>query len=267
MRAQVVVAAELRQRWRMLASLAAGVFLFLFALGGTYQAFGGASGFSKSFGKLPSFYSAFAGESGVNIFAPANYLAFGFMHPLFLLLTLTVAVSIGSSAVAGDVETGRAEMLYVHPTPRTAILDARIALWLGAQVAVLAVGLAGSFVGSRLSTDLRHIGLAAQLRVVVQYLPLVAVFAGIAFCASALSRTRGRATGIAVGAAALAYLVNFLALLWHPLAFARRLTPFGYYSPTRAIDHVVWWHAGVLTAAAVALFALARIAVEHRDLV
>jgi ABC-2 type transport system permease protein len=267
MTAASIVAAELRQRRRMLGALAAGVFVFLLALGSTYQAFGGASGFTESFGKTPSFFSAFAGEAGVNVFAPANYLAFGFAHPLFLVLTLTVALSIGSASVAGDVETGRAEMLYVHPLRRTAIIDARIALWLGAQLGILVVAVAGAFVGSRLSADLRHVAFAGEVRAVVQYVPLALCFGGVAFAASALSRTRGQALGAAIGLTALAYLVNFVALLWHPIAFARRLTPFGYYSPTRALHAIVWWHAAVLLAAALVLLAVARIVVERRDLV
>jgi ABC-2 type transport system permease protein len=266
-KAGVVALAELRQRRRMLGALALGVFVFLLVLGSTYQAFGGASGFAQSFGKTPSFFSAFAGDSGVNIFEPANYLAFGFSHPLFLVLTLTVGLSIGSAAVAGDVESGRAEMLYAHPLRRTSIIDARIALWLGAQVGILAVAIAGAFVGSRLSADLRHVAFAGQVRAVVQYLPLALCFGGVAFVASAASRTRGQALGIAVGATAVAYLVNFAALLWHPLAFARRLTPFGYYSPTRALHGIVWWHAGVLTAVAIALLLVARMLVDRRDLV
>lgn len=267
MRARAVMGAELRQRWKMLAALAAGIFVFLLMLGGTYEAFGGASGFTESFGKTPGFFSAFAGEAGVNIFAPSNYVAFGFIHPLFLVLTVTVGIAIGTAAVAGDVETGRAEMLYVHPLPRTSIIDARIVLWLASQVAVLTVALLGAFVGTRISQDLRDVPFRGVVQVVVQYFPLAAVFAATAFFASSLSHTRGQALGIAIGATALAYLVNFLSLLWHPIAFLRRLTPFGYYSPTRAVQGVVWWHIAVLSTVAIILFVAARVIVQRRDLV
>lgn len=268
MRAGALVRAELRERRRMLAALSVGVFAFLLALGSTYQAIGGPAGLTDTFGgRTPAFFSAFAGESGVNVFAPSNYLAFGFVHPLFLVLTLTVGMSIGSAAVAGDVETGRAEMLYVHPLARTAIIDARLVLWAGAQVAVVAIALLGAFAGSRLSDDLRRVAFTSELRVVLQYLPLATLFGAVAFVASAVSRTRGQALGAAIGAAALAYLVNFVALLWHPIAFARRLTPFGYYSPTRAAQGFVWGHALLLSAVTVVLVLIARVAVDRRDLV
>ena len=41
----------------------------------------------------------------------------------------------------------------------------------------------------------------------------------------------------------------------------------GYYSPTRALHGIVWWHAAVLTGAAAVLLAAARMVVERRDLV
>jgi len=260
--------AEVVQRRRMLAALAAGTFVFLLAVAGTYQALGGAAGLSDTFGvKPPAFFSAFAGARDVNLFAPRNYVGFGFVHPLFLVLTMTVAISIGTASVAGDIETGRAEMLYTRPVRRTAVLDARLRLWVVAQLIVIAAGVAGSLVGMRLSPDLRAVGTGAIARVVVQLLPLVAFVGALSFAASAWSRNRGQALGIAVGVVALGYLVNFLALLWHPLAFAQHLSPFGYYTPSAAVDHVDWTDVVVLLAAAAALLAVARAVLVRRDLV
>jgi ABC-2 type transport system permease protein len=261
--------AELVQRRRMLLALGAGVFVFLVVLGGTYQAFGGPTGIAESLGgdDLPSFYSAFAGEPGVDIFEPANYLALGLIHPLFLVLTLTVGLSIGSAAVAGDVETGRAEMLYAHPRRRTAIVDARLAMWAGAQAVVLAAAFLGAYAGTRISADLQAVPVAGIVRIVVQYGALVTFFSAAAFCASALAHTRGQALGTAIGVAAVCYLANLVALLWHPLSFLRRVSPFGYYSPTRAVTAIDWVHAAVLLGAAAALVVVARLVVERRDLV
>lgn len=263
-----LVRAEWKQRRRMLASLAAGAFVFLLAIAGTYQAFGGSAGLGRAFGAdTPSFFSAFAGARDANIFLPANYVAFGFVHPLFLVLTLTVGISIGSSAVAGDVETGRAEMLYTRPIPRTAILDARLRLWAVAQTAVVAAAVTGSYVGTRLSTDLHDVGPATLARIAVQYMPLAALFGAVSFTASAFARTRGQALGAAVGVASLGYLVNFVALLWQPLAWMQRLSPFGYYLPLGAVSRLDASDALVLLVVAALLLAVARHRLARRDLV
>jgi putative exporter of polyketide antibiotics len=263
-----LVQAEAVQRRRMLLALAAGTLVFTLAIAGTYEALGGASGLANTFGvETPSFFSAFAGARDVNIFAPQNYLGFGFVHPLFLVLTLTVAISIGTASVAGDIESGRAEMLYTRPLRRTAVLFARLRLWAVAQALVVAAGAIGALVGMRVAPDLRSIGAFAVGRVVVQYAPLLCFVGALSFLASAASHTRGQALGIAVGVVALGYLVNFLSLLWHPLAFAHWLTPFGYYTPSLAIDHIDWGDVLVLSAAAALLFAIACRLLVRRDLI
>lgn len=263
-----LVRAEVALRRRMLASLGAGTFVFMLAIGGTYQALGGASGLADTFGvKTPSFFSAFVGARDINIFSPANYFAFGFVHPLFLVLTFTVAISIGTSSVAGDIESGRVEMLYTRPVARTTVLDARLRLWAAAQSFVLVASVAGAAAGERISPDLRAVGLGAVGRIVVQLVPLIAFTGALSFFASATSRTRGQALGVAVGVMALSYLVNFVALLWHPLAFASRLSPFGYYTPAAAVGGIDWFDVAVLLAAAVVLLVASRVALRRRDLI
>ena len=261
--------ADLVARRRMILGLAAGVFVFLVVLGGTYQALGGSAMLGDSFttDNTPGFFSAFAGETGVDIFEPASYLALGLIHPLFLVLTFTTGVAMGSASIAADVETGRAELLYTHPRRRSAILDARFAAWLVAQVVVLLAAFAGAVTGSRLSDELRHVSISAIGRCVVQFTPLAVAVGALAFAASSVSQTRARALSGSIGLIALAYLVNFVSLLWHPLAFARRVTPFGYYSPTRALDAIDLVDAVALSALAVGLVVVARVVVERRDLV
>ena len=261
--------ADLASRLRMIAGLALGIFVFLVVLGGTYQALGGSAMLGDSFRSenTPSFFSAFAGETGVDIFEPASYLALGLIHPLFLVLSFTLGVAMGSASVSADIESGRSELLYTHPRRRSAIIDARLGAWFVAQGAVLFAAFAGAAVGSRLSDELRDVSLAAIGRGVVQFAPLTVLVGTLAFAASAVSTTRARALSVSIGLVALAYLVNLVSLMWHPFAFARRVTPFGYYSPTRALVAVDVADTAVLLAAAAALIVFARTAIERRDLV
>ncbi|MCZ7536839.1 MAG: ABC transporter permease [Acidimicrobiia bacterium] len=265
---RLLVSAEVRQRRRTIASLAVGTFVFLLAIAGTYEAFGGAAGLGRAFGaQTPSFFSAFAGARDADIFAPASFVAFGFAHPLFLVLTLTVGIGSGTASVAGDVESGRSEMLYTRPLRRTAILDARVLFWLAAQTAVVTAGVAGSYLGTRLSPDLHDVGIAAIARVGTQYMPLALFLGATSFAASAFARTRGQALGIAIGVSSLTYLVNFIALLWKPLAWTQRLSPFGYYVPLRSVERFDAAAALVLIAGTALLLIAARRRLERRDLV
>lgn len=263
-----LVASSLRSRWRSLAALATGCFLLLVVLAGTYSAYGGAAGFSRSFGSgnSPRLFSAFSGSSATDIFSPAHFLAFGFGHPLFLVLALSVAITTGVAAVATDVESGRAELVFTAPIPRARILNARLVEWGLAQVAVVLGAIIGAFVGGRLSHDLQAVSLAVPLRVAFQFCSLAFFVGAVAFAASARATTRGSAFAVAVGVTGGSYVVNLVALLWHPMAFARCLNPFGYYAPTDAAAHVYWVDAGVLVAAGAVLIVLAHRWLRDRDL-
>lgn len=262
-----LVLADLRNRWRSLAALTAGCFILLIALSGTYSAYGGASGFASAFnGKTPRLFSAFSGSSSGDIFSPPHFLAFGFGHPLFLVLSLAVAITSGVAAIAADVETGRSELIFTAPVRPTQILGARVAEWALAQVVVIGGGLVGALIGTQLSGDLSAVSLLVPVRASLQFCSVAFFVAGVAFAASAHARSRGQAFGATVGVTAGSYVVNLVGLLWSPLSFVRWINPFGYYSPTKAAEHLQWGNAAVLMAAGLVLFAVASRTVSHRDL-
>lgn len=266
---KALVLADLRSRWRSLAAMSGGCFVLLLVLCGTYSAFGGSEGFTKSFGsggQTPKVFSALSGSSSGDVFSPAPFLAFGFGHPLFLVLTLSVAISSGVAAIASEVESGRSELIFTAPIRRTSVLDARVLGWFVAELAVVTGAVVGALVGTQISPDLDRVSLLVPLRVALQFSSLAFFVAGAAFAASAASRTRARAFAVAVGVTAGSYVVNLVAHLWGPLAFARRLTPFGYYSPTSVTHHIAWGDAGVLCLAGLALLVLARWLLKGRDL-
>jgi beta-exotoxin I transport system permease protein len=263
-----LVRAELHARVRSVSALAGGSFVLLLVLAGTYSAYGGEQAFGKAFGSghTPALFSAFAGSSDANIFAPASFLAFGFTHPLFLVLALAGAVSVGVGAVAGDVESGRAELLYSLPVRRTLIFDARAVAGAIGVVAVVGAAVAGAEVGRLISGDLAGVSPLVPLRVALQLLPLLALFAAIAFAVSAVARTRGEALGLAVGAPAAAYLVNVVSLLWSKVSFVGRIDPFHYFQATRAATAVSIWDALGLLTASVVVYLAGRSWLGHRDL-
>jgi hypothetical protein len=260
--------ADLRSRWRSLAALTGGCFVVLIALSGTYSAYGGAAGFAKSFGQghTPRLFSAFSGSASSDIFTPQNFLAFGFGHPLFLVLALSVAITTGVASVASDVETGRSELLFTAPVRPAAIVLARIGEWALAQLGVIAGAVVGALIGIHLSSDLSAVSVAVPFRAALQFASVAVFVAGVAFAASAHARSRGSAFGATVGVTAGSYVVNLVGLLWSPLSWVRWINPFGYYSPTQAAAHLQWGNAAALVGGGLVLFAAALYQVSHRDL-
>jgi len=265
---RTLVVAELRARWRSIASLAGGSFVLLLAIAGTYSAYGGEQAFGKAFGSghAPALFSAFAGSSNADIFAPASFLSFGFTHPLFLVLALASAVTVGVGAVAGDVESGRAELLYTTPVRRSVIFDARAIACLIAEVCAVVAAIAGAEIGRLLSSDLSSVSPVVPLRVSAQLLPLLVFFAAIAFTASAVSTSRGEAMGLAVGAPAGAYLANIVSLLWSKVAFIGHIDPFHYFQATEAANSINLADAFGLLGLAVVIYLGGRWWLGRRDL-
>jgi ABC-2 type transport system permease protein len=265
---RALVVADLRARWRSLVGLAIGCLVVLLLLTSAYRGLGGREAITRNFGSGNSgkLMAAFSGSESTDIGVPSNFIGFCFAHPLFLVLGITVAISTGVAAVAADVETGRAELLYTTPVSRTAVLFARVAGWALAQTLVVLCGVLGALIGTRMSPDLSGVPAVVPLRLGVQFGTLSFFFAAVAFAASARSRTRGGALAVAVGITAASYVANLVALLCDPLRFLRHLTPFGYYDAAAAADHIQWLPAVALISAGVLLLILARTWVETRDL-
>jgi ABC-type transport system involved in multi-copper enzyme maturation permease subunit len=263
-----LIRADLWTRRRSLTGVGLGCFVMLLAITSTYTAFGGEQGTGQAFGQgsFRKVFAAMTGSDSIDIFRPANFLGSGFAHPVFLVLTIGVALSIGGAAIAGDVETGRAEMLYTAPVSRSAILGARLISWLIAQSAVVCGGVVGALIGCRLSPDLSDVSPLVPLRVAAQFGSLIFFLGAVAFAASARAQTRGAALGAAAAFTAGSYVANLIALLWSPLRFLHRLNPFGYYNPSASADHIHWLDLALLLDGGVLLLLLSRWLLETRDL-
>jgi ABC-2 type transport system permease protein len=251
----------------MVAGLALGTAVFVVALA-SIEAIGGLSDIGRrAFGEAPPALSALAGSrSGFDVFTPLGLLAFAFNHPFFLALSLAIGVAIGSAAIAGDVESGRAQLWYTRPVPRHLILRGRLVFWLLAQVCVVAAGIAGGALASVMSDALGADGAWLAVRVGVQFLALALFIGALAFAVSAFATTRARTLGATLGITFVAYLANFVSLLWSTAEPLRWITPFGYYDPLGVVQGIRWMDVTILTAGAIVLLAVAHVGLARRDL-
>jgi ABC-2 type transport system permease protein len=262
------VLAELRSRARMVGGTALGAFALLFVVTVSYGSLGlGTFGHAFANGEPPRGLSALSGSHGTSFLTPDGWVGFGFDHPMFLVLTLTVAIAVGAGAIAGEVDTGRAELLFVAPVARSRFVVSALVVLLAAELAVLAAALGGATVGGAFSSQLRAAGLGHFVLAPLQYLPLALAVATGALWAGATSPTRGRALGLAVGATVTAYLLNVVAGLVAALDWLRWVTPFGYYEPGSALAHGFDVPRALALLALSAVFlALALRGAERRDL-
>lgn len=179
------VAAELRARRRMVASLAAGAFTYLLIIALVYHSIGVEALGQAFHGEMPRSITAFSGSRSGNILSPQGWMGLGFNHPMLMITSLTAALAIGTGAIAGEVDSGRADLLLSGPVDRTRFLAATLLVWAIAEAAILIIGLSGALLGGALSADLRHAGLAGLAW--AQLLPLTLFVASVSFVASAKS--------------------------------------------------------------------------------
>lgn len=262
-----LVLADLRARSRSLAAIAGGLFCFSLVTGATYRAFGANLGDQLFGSTTPAGIAAFSGSKTAELFSPRSYIGFAFNHPIVMVLTFAIAITIGVNAVAGDVESGRAQLLFSRPVARSRIMLSRIGVWATAQVLVTIVAVVGILAGTVFAPALREVGIGRLVALGVQQLSLSTFIAGVAFVASAKAPSKGVALGATIGVATLGYIVNFVSLVVEPAAVLHWFTPFGYYEPVAVVGHgVQWLRALALYGSGGLLLALSTQLVRTRDL-
>ena len=207
---------------------------------------------------------AFFGSGG-DFFTPGGYLQtelFGFFGPMLLLV---FTIGAGARAIAGEEERRSLDILLSTPvTRRHVVTHKAIALVAGAALlsAVLWVALVVLGPPFDLTPGVGNLGAA-----IVMLLLLAVAFGMVALAAGCWSGRRGRAIGLAGGAAAAMWLLDVLAPTMERAAWLQRLSLFHYYNrnvPVKnGLDPV---SVGLLLAVAVIAFFVARRSFDRRDL-
>ncbi len=198
-------------------------------------------------------------------FALADYLAFSWIHPVFIGLGAAFVVSRAAEGLAGTIENGSIYLTLSRPVPRWAfVLGKALEMFFGIGVFVLC-----SYVGMVLGVRLAGLGPLPLDRFVLVALmagPLLGAMGSGALAISSLVSRAGLAGGLATAWTLISFVLDVIpAIAQSPLAW---LNPWHHYFPqeivaTGSIDLVGlavllgWCVAGV--AAAVIIF-------DRRDL-
>jgi ABC-2 type transport system permease protein len=200
-----------------------------------------------------------------DITSPAGYVGsttFGLLGPV---LVIVLAAATGGSAIAGEEESGRLDLLLAHPVSRWSVALQRFAaIVVGMLVACAALAIA--LVAISGPAELGEIG-PANLVAASLHLALLGILFG------ALALGVGAATGrrsIAWSAVALVaiggFLANNLAPMVDEIAWLRDVSPFHFYSggePLRNGLQVL--DAAVLVIASAVLVAVGGWLFDRRD--
>ena len=187
---------------------------------------------------------------------------FGLMLPI---ATITVAVVVGTAAIAGEENKNTMGLLLANPVRRSTVILQKTGTMVLFAAIVGAAAFLGTMAGSLLGDlglDVRNVAAASALGTL-----LGLVFGAIAL---ALGAATGRTQIAAYGATGLA-VVSFVANGFLPLSDSleglARFQPFYYYLTSDPLNNGMdWAHAGVLVGLIV-VFVLAALALfQRRDL-
>jgi ABC-2 type transport system permease protein len=216
---------------------------------------------------MPESVRKVVGQDALSMLTVKGTAAFGFNHPLVLVIMAIAAIMIPARHVAGEVETGTLELLLSLPIKRATLLlrlFASTALFLLLiAAAALASSLGSIALFDRLAADtaLRLAGIACNLWL------LFTCVASLALLLSTFGREANKVALRAAGVVLVFYLLHFLSSMWDPLAFTQPFNVFTYFQPTALMsgERSLGLNAAVLAVLIVALVGGSAFQFDRRD--
>ena len=212
------------------------------------------------FDDLPAALDGLIGGS-----AGGNYVVsqvFGLIAPI---AALTIAISGGVNAVAGEERDRTAGLLLTQPVARRDLVIAKAAVVTLHLLVCVGLFIAGFVIGSTLFDS--GVATADALATAAHLLALGLAFAMIALALSAWTGSVTISLAAAAGLAVLADLMAALLPLVSGLEDIAKASPWFYYNGSQPlVNGLDALHLAVLLAIAGAGFALAIIGVERRDI-
>lgn len=200
------------------------------------------------FNQLPPQLRMIFDQDFMNRLSVSGMAAFGFNHPMVLLLLGLVAVSIPARQIAGYAEIGILELLLAYPFTRSNLFRS---LWLTSALILLVIilgGLSGSISTLLAKNLITPVILGGLIRIVINLWVLFVLIMTYTLLLSSFSHEGGRVGFISAAITLVFYLFNFITSLWDRAAFLRPFTIFNYYQPQRLMlgEIRLWYHLIIL---------------------
>ena len=216
---------------------------------------------------MPEAVRRVVGQDALSMLTVRGAAAFGFNHPLVLVIMAIAAIMIPARHVAGEVENGTLELLLSLPLERVTLLlrlfAATVLFLLLIAAAALASSLASIALFDRLSADtaLRLAGIACNLWLLFTFV------ASLALLLSTFGRETNKVALRAAGVTLVFYLLHFLSSMWDALAFTKPFNVFTYFQPTALMvgERSLGLNAAVLAVLIVVLVAGSAFQFDRRD--
>lgn len=162
---------------------------------------------------------------------PTTSATFGLAHPMLWVLAWAMALTVGTGVLAGEMDSGTADLLLTLPISRRTVYVTTSTVLLFGTVLLSVTPLAGLWLGLRIWPPEQPVEFRRLWPVAANLAALNAAVAGVTMLVSSVVSRRGKAVGYVLGALLVSDLVNVLAQYWSvakPISFLGFLH---YYRP------------------------------------
>ena len=181
--------------------------------------------------QLPPQIQRVLGDQIMAQFSVNGAVAFGYMHPMVLTLSIIVAIVLPGRHVAGEIEKGTLELLFSLPIKRSAVV---LSLWVFSGMALLGLvigGWMGSGVGLWLFPEARSVPIVGIAKAGLNLWLLMFAISSYTLLISAYAREGGQATLRAAGLTLFFFFLNTIAIFWPTIDFLGMFSIFYYHKP------------------------------------
>ena len=240
--------------------------LILIFVAGSIQSSGG---FDQLSALLPPFARELLGPSIATFMSFSGIVCLGYFELAVMGTLIALAVTLATTPTS-EVETGFMDLILARPLARHWIITRTIILTALVSAALLALMVAGTWVGLQMfapkGVEWPSAALINSLAVNLGMLTLS--WGGVAMAIGARSSRRSVAGGAAGLLALATFLLDYVARLWQPAESVAWLSPFRYYNPFELImgNPLPLKNLVVLGAIATAGFATAYVLFARRDI-
>ena len=188
------------------------------------------------FRQLPPQVQYVLGEQFLAQFSVNGAVAFGYAHPLVIVMMCLVGILLPSRHIAGEIEAGTLELLFALPVRR---LTVTVSLWLAAALALLWLVMgcwAGSAAGMWLYPETRTLPYIKLIAIGFNLWLLGAAISSYTLLIASFVREGGKATLRATGLTLAFYFLNVAVVMSPDLHFLRPFSVFHYHFPQQLME-------------------------------
>ena len=182
---------------------------------------------------LPPAFLALFGEIA-NFSTMEGYLGLELFSFFLPALTLAFGIAYGGSAIGSEEDSGTLDVLLSYPVSRRSVLAQKFGAIAVFAIIVLVASTAGLLLGvAMVDSSIDIVNLAAA---VLNVGLLTLLFGTLALALTAVGLSRGAASGISAGLAAVTYLMNSLAPVADLPNVLRHVTAWYYYDAVEVLQ-------------------------------